>query len=127
MPLLISLTEHISKLGLIKRQRIQRAPLPEQMSIPTGGEQNYREPTPRHEVFGGDLTYYNFWYGNQLPGSHIFTKDHVWYETGDRSAYQDISVQRSAANFGQVLSVLDTARLQAAAKAAWSKLGSNNG
>jgi hypothetical protein len=123
----LTLGERISKLGLQKVKRIQRAPLPEQLSLPEGGLQNYLQPTPRHEVYGGDLTYYNFWYGNQMPGSHIFTQTHAWYETGHRSAYQDISVQRSAAYFGQVVSVLDTARLQAAARAAWAKLASNNG
>jgi hypothetical protein len=127
MPLLISLMTHISKRGLIPTHKIQRAPLPEQLSIPSGGLQDYRSPNPRHEVYGGDLTYYNYWYGNQMPGTHIFTVDHAWYETGNRSAYKDISVQRSGAYFGQLLSVLDTARLQAAAKAQWAKLASNNG
>ena len=125
MPLLVTLINHVSKAGLIPTHKIQRAPLPEQLTIPFGGEQNYREPTPRHDL-AGDLTYYNYWYGNQLPGSHIFTVDHAHY-IGGIGAYKDLSVQRSGAFFGQLLSVLDTARLQQAARASWAKLGSNNG
>lgn len=125
MPLLVSLLQHISSQGLIKTQKIQRAPLPEQMSIPFGGEQNYREPTPRHDL-AGDLTYYNYWYGNQMPGSHIFTVDHAHY-IGGIGAYKEVQTQRTGGWFGAVVSVLDTARLQQAARASWAKLGSNNG
>lgn len=126
MGLFLALGEHIDRLGLVKQRKIQRAPLPEQLSIPTGGQQDYRQVTPRHEVYGGDLTYYNFWYGNQLPSSHIMTLPHAHY-VGPIGAYKDLSVQRSAGYFGQMLSVLDTARLQAAARAGWAKIASNNG
>lgn len=126
VPLGIQLLTHVSKMGLVKRQKLLRAPLPEQMDIPLGGQQNYREPQPRYEVFGGNRTYLNYWYGNQMPGTHVLTGPHAWYVSPNHS-YRDLSVQRSAGYFGQLISVLDTARIQAAAKAALAKLGTNNG
>lgn len=125
MPLLVNLLNGVSKRGLIPTHKIERAPLPEQLTIPMGGLQDYRSPMPRHDL-AGDLTYYNYWYGNQMPGSHIFTVDHAHY-IGGIGAYKDLSVQRSGAFFGALVSVLDTARLQAAAKATWAKMASNNG
>lgn len=110
---------------IIKQKPLTRNPLPEQLSVPTGGTQNYRQPTPRHDL-AGDLLYLNFWYGNQVPSGHILTLPHAHY-VGPIGAYKDLSIQRSAGAFGRLVSVLDTARLQAAARAGWAKLASNNG
>lgn len=126
VPLGIKLLTQVSKMGLVQRKKLLRAPLPEQTDIPFGGQQNYREPQPRYEVYGGNRTYLNYWYGNQLPGTHVLTGAHAWYISPNHT-YKDLSVQRSAAYYGQTVSVLDTARWQAAMKAALAKLGSNNG
>jgi len=95
--------------------------LPEQLSMPLGG-QTYRQPTPVYDI-SGNLLYLNFWYGNQMPGSHMLTLPHAHYV---HFPNKDISVQRSGAYFGQLVSTLDTARLLASARAAWAKAAGNN-
>ena len=107
--------------GRMKLKQVHKhVPLPEQLSGAEGAA-NYRQAMP-HTVFGGDRSYLNFFYGNQLPGDHILTLPHAWYT---QFPNKDLSIQRSAANFGQQLSTLDMARLKAAAMAAWARAAGN--
>lgn len=107
------------KSGKVTRQTT----LPEQLSTPIGG-QNYRLPTPAYDI-SGNLFYANFFWGNQVPSGHILTLPHAHYV---HYPNKDISVQRSGAYFGQLVSSLDTAQLLVAARAAWAKAaGTNNG
>lgn len=103
----------------IKLNKIERNPLPEQLSTPWGTT-NYRQPIPVHD-FTGNQGLMNFWNGNQVPTAHIMTPPHAHY-LKVRAA--PVEVQRAGITWqGRVLSVLDSARLTAAMRAAWLRLG----